>query len=136
MFGEANAIGQAVLPLWSPTKQRMALRSGWRSIQLRSVHGDPMNLSALLVKCTFTHGDSSSQEYGTTQMLRAEYRRKKERQDMLAQNKARAHLKGQSMSEINAELDRIAPEVLALGNQLMSRESVSKVDRGGGAARM
>jgi len=136
MFGEANAIGQAVLPLWSPTKQRMALRSGWRSIQLRSVYGDPMNLSALLVKCTFTHGDSSSQEYGTTQMLRAEYRRKKERQDMLAQNKARAHLKGQSMSEINAELDRIAPEVLALGNQLMSRESVSKVDRGGGAARM
>ena len=43
-FGDSNAIGQSVLPLGP--NNLLTLRSGWRSVPLYSIHGDPLELSS------------------------------------------------------------------------------------------
>ena len=113
MFGDSNAIGQAVLPLG--TFDRPTLRPGWRSIQLHGVYGDPMPLSALLVKCTVNHTEADK-EYQSLQNLRAAYRRDKEQRDDIVQAKARAVHNGQSFSQFDSQLDELNPKVLAMGD--------------------
>jgi len=60
-FGDSNAIGQTVLPLGP--NNLLTLRDGWRSVPLYNVHGDPLEMSTLLLKTTFPRVKASDKKF-------------------------------------------------------------------------
>lgn len=60
MFGDANTIGQAVIPIggsMDPT-----LLQGYRSVPLRNAYSEPLELSSLLMHFELRYGTSGNDE--------------------------------------------------------------------------
>ena len=115
MFGDSNAIGQAVLPLG--TQAEPLLRTGYRSIQLHNPHSCCQDLSALLV-----HIDM---EYGATKhstallMVREQLRTKHEERTDLVKGRATALAAGQNTSSTDSKLEAINREISALERKVL-----------------
>lgn len=89
VFGDSNAIAQACFPIG--TKERPCLRSGYRSIPLKNIYNEPLELASLLVYIEVVFG--SSEEYQSLEELRDLLRQQKNERDVIIAQK----LKGQTL---------------------------------------
>eukprot|EP00039_Didymoeca_costata_P019874 m.339251 g.339251 ORF g.339251 m.339251 type:complete len:1330 (+) comp18723_c0_seq1:312-4301(+) len=118
MFGDSNAIGQAVLPLGN--QNQLNLRSGWRSVQLKSISSAPLELSSLLVHVSFSYGGD---EYESLQDLRVQMRRLNMDRDQLVKERADATRRGQSLHVTDQRLEEVNKQMMDIGKQLMAKET-------------
>lgn len=121
MFGDSNAIGQAVIPIGSEQDPaRSCLRSGWRSIQLNNIHGFPMELSSLLVKIDFKYERT---DHDVVQNLREEMRRLNIEREELVKLRADASRRGVSLEDTDQRLEAVNNKIFDVGSQLLAKES-------------
>lgn len=121
MFGDANAIGQAVLPIGDRTDP--SLRPGYRSVQLFNIYSAPLELSSVLVELRFSHSTQSGDEdYQSLQELRAQVRRNVADRNQLIKEKVTAtknqlvfdKSKDEQLSKLNENLRELETKLIPL----------------------
>lgn len=115
MFGDSNAIGQAVLPIG--TQEEPLLRTGYRSVQLQNTFCCGQDLSALLVHITIEYGATKHSE--ALLNLREQLRAKQEDKKDLIQVRSHALAAHQNTSGSDAKLERLTREISALEQKIM-----------------
>lgn len=96
-FGDANAIGQCIIPLGS--REHPGLRTGYRSVPLLNVFNEPLELSALLIHVTSTYGlMEHEEEYNSLQDLRAQLRKHNLETETIIKEKIQKAKKGQAFN--------------------------------------
>jgi len=89
MFQDANAIGQNVYPLGSSDSPSM--RCGYRSIPLKNVYNEPLELSSLLVHISISYGEGAKDKvFQGLQELKNELRHTAAERDELVKQKVGA----------------------------------------------
>eukprot|EP00042_Codosiga_hollandica_P058066 m.871235 g.871235 ORF g.871235 m.871235 type:complete len:895 (-) comp59761_c1_seq4:1897-4581(-) len=100
VFGDANPIAQAVLPIGN--QRETCLRSGYRSVPLKNLYNEPLELSALLIHITLSYG--RREEYQSLDELRDQLRKQMAQRDDIITQKVRANKKGATAVDAGSDL--------------------------------
>lgn len=117
MFGDSNTIGQACFPLGG--KDTLAIRTGFRSVQLKNTSNEPLELSSLLlhVEATF---QPKNDEYQSMQDLRAQARREQQHRDKIVTSLATA---GRTDAAKDEELKQSKLKILELEQKMLAKKT-------------
>jgi phosphatidylinositol phospholipase C gamma-1 len=121
MFGDSNAIGQAVLPIG--TKAEPLLRTGYRSVQLQNTSCCGQDLSALLVHINIEYGATKHSEALLT--LRESLQAKKEDKKDLISVRMHALQAHENTSGSDAKLERLTREIDELKSKIVQLNKVA-----------
>ena len=110
MFGDSNAIGQAVLPLG--TEAEPLLRNGYRSVQLQNPYSCGQDLSALLVHIEIEYGATIHSQ--AMVLVREQLRSKQDEHTELTKSRARALAEGQNTSGVDTKLETVNRAIMEL----------------------
>lgn len=121
MFGDSNAIGQAVLPLG--TQNEPLLRTGYRSIQLQNPYSCGQDLSALLVHIDIEYG--ATKHSAAMVLLREQLRSKQDERVDLVKARAKALAEGRNTSGSDAKLEAVTKAILMLEQKEMDLDRES-----------
>lgn len=124
MFGDPNTIGQACYPLGG--RDFLAIRNGYRSVQLRNVFNEPLDMSSLLVHIDATYKPKND-EYQSLQDLRSQLRGAQLHRDEIVSSLASGRIDA-SKSE---ELKQSKMRVLELEQRVLKMKTGTKVRTGG-----
>lgn len=119
MFGDSNAIGQAVLPLG--TQAEPLLRTGYRSIQLQNPYSCGQDLSALLVHIDIAYGATIHSQ--AMVLVREQLRSKQDERAELVKARAQALAESQNTSGSDAKLETVNRAILELERKAMDLDA-------------
>eukprot|EP00049_Salpingoeca_infusionum_P018616 m.357987 g.357987 ORF g.357987 m.357987 type:complete len:1324 (-) comp18011_c0_seq1:571-4542(-) len=111
VFGDANVIGQNVYPLGSASEP--SIRTGFRSIQLKNAHNEPLELSSLLVHISVEV--NRSEEYQSLQQLREQLRLQEARREELVRQQLRDPSdtgQKQQLQDLNVKIGGLEQEIM------------------------
>eukprot|EP00054_Salpingoeca_dolichothecata_P031739 m.264485 g.264485 ORF g.264485 m.264485 type:complete len:1303 (-) comp27854_c0_seq1:245-4153(-) len=109
VFGDASVIGQCALPLGN--QQYGTLRQGYRSVMLKNLYNEPMDLCSILIHVESMFGGNEDEEYQSLQQLRAQMRKQAEERDALIKEKVLKNTKMEKDDQLDEHLNKINQEL-------------------------